>query len=113
VLTDVTTDMTINKEEIFGPVARLYRFKSEDEAVKMADDTEFGSPPTSTAATTAASGASRGPRIRHHRHQRGHQLDRDRAVRGMKESSIGRRGIEIRHRGIPRGQLPLHGGIDR
>jgi succinate-semialdehyde dehydrogenase / glutarate-semialdehyde dehydrogenase len=42
VLTDVTTDMTINKEETFGPVARLYRFKSEDEAVKMADDTEFG-----------------------------------------------------------------------
>ncbi len=41
-LTDVTTDMVINKEETFGPVAPLYRFKSEDEAVKMANDTEFG-----------------------------------------------------------------------
>ena len=39
VLTDVTTDMVITKEETFGPVAPLYRFKSEDEAVKMANDT--------------------------------------------------------------------------
>jgi succinate-semialdehyde dehydrogenase/glutarate-semialdehyde dehydrogenase len=42
VLTDVTTDMVITKEETFGPVAPLYRFKSEDEAVKMANDAEFG-----------------------------------------------------------------------
>ena len=34
--------MVITKEETFGPVAPLYRFKSEDEAVKMANDTEFG-----------------------------------------------------------------------
>jgi succinate-semialdehyde dehydrogenase/glutarate-semialdehyde dehydrogenase len=42
VLTDVTTDMVITKEETFGPVAPLYRFKSEADAVKMANDTEFG-----------------------------------------------------------------------
>src|SRR6516165_322501 len=42
VLTDVTTDMVITKEETFGPVAPLYRFKSEEDAVKMANDTEFG-----------------------------------------------------------------------
>jgi succinate-semialdehyde dehydrogenase / glutarate-semialdehyde dehydrogenase len=42
VLTDVTTDMVITHEETFGPVAPLYRFKSEDEAIKMANDTEFG-----------------------------------------------------------------------
>jgi succinate-semialdehyde dehydrogenase / glutarate-semialdehyde dehydrogenase len=39
VLTDVATDMVITKEETFGPVAPLYRFKSEDEAVRMANDT--------------------------------------------------------------------------
>jgi succinate-semialdehyde dehydrogenase/glutarate-semialdehyde dehydrogenase len=42
VLTDVTTDMIIAKEETFGPVAPLYRFKTDDEAIKMANDTEFG-----------------------------------------------------------------------
>jgi succinate-semialdehyde dehydrogenase/glutarate-semialdehyde dehydrogenase len=42
VLTGVTTDMVITKEETFGPVAPLYRFKTEDEAIRMANDTEFG-----------------------------------------------------------------------
>jgi succinate-semialdehyde dehydrogenase / glutarate-semialdehyde dehydrogenase len=42
VLTDVTTDMLITREETFGPVAPVYRFKSEAEAVRMANDTEFG-----------------------------------------------------------------------
>jgi succinate-semialdehyde dehydrogenase / glutarate-semialdehyde dehydrogenase len=39
VVTDVTTDMVITKEETFGPVAPLYRFKTEADAVKMANDT--------------------------------------------------------------------------
>ncbi|HWB48139.1 MAG TPA: NADP-dependent succinate-semialdehyde dehydrogenase [Stellaceae bacterium] len=42
VLTDVTTDMIITREETFGPVAPLYRFKDESEAIRMANDTEFG-----------------------------------------------------------------------
>src|SRR5205807_5749354 len=42
VLTDVTTDMVITEEETFGPVAPLYRFKTDDEAIKMANDTECG-----------------------------------------------------------------------
>src|SRR6266571_3492855 len=42
VLTDVTTDMLITREETFGPVAPLYRFKTDAEAIKMANDTEFG-----------------------------------------------------------------------
>jgi len=42
VLADVTTDMVVTREETFGPVAPLFRFKSEDEAIQMANDTEFG-----------------------------------------------------------------------
>jgi succinate-semialdehyde dehydrogenase/glutarate-semialdehyde dehydrogenase len=42
VLTGVTTDMLITREETFGPVAPLYRFSSEAEAIRMANDTEFG-----------------------------------------------------------------------
>jgi succinate-semialdehyde dehydrogenase/glutarate-semialdehyde dehydrogenase len=42
VLTDVTTDMLITREETFGPVAPLYRFHTEAEAIRMANDTEFG-----------------------------------------------------------------------
>jgi len=42
VLAGVTPDMVITREETFGPVAPLYRFKTEGEAVKMANDTEFG-----------------------------------------------------------------------
>jgi delta 1-pyrroline-5-carboxylate dehydrogenase len=36
-LTDVTTDMVITKEEAFGPVAPLYRLRTDAEAVKMAN----------------------------------------------------------------------------
>lgn len=42
VLADVTTDMRITREETFGPVAPLFRFKTEEEAIQMANDTEFG-----------------------------------------------------------------------
>ncbi|MEW5888717.1 MAG: NADP-dependent succinate-semialdehyde dehydrogenase [Pseudomonadota bacterium] len=42
VLADVTPDMKCAREETFGPVAPLFRFRSEDEAVRLANDTEFG-----------------------------------------------------------------------
>ncbi len=42
VLTNVTREMRVNTEEIFGPVAPLIRFKTEDEAVSIANDTPFG-----------------------------------------------------------------------
>jgi len=41
-ITNVTTDMKITGEETFGPVAPLYRFETDEEAIKMANDTEFG-----------------------------------------------------------------------
>jgi succinate-semialdehyde dehydrogenase/glutarate-semialdehyde dehydrogenase len=42
VMVDVTPKMMVAREETFGPVAPLFRFKTEDEAVTMANDTEFG-----------------------------------------------------------------------
>jgi succinate-semialdehyde dehydrogenase / glutarate-semialdehyde dehydrogenase len=42
VLADLTPDMRIAKEELFGPVAPLFRFKTEAQAIQMANDTEFG-----------------------------------------------------------------------
>jgi acyl-CoA reductase-like NAD-dependent aldehyde dehydrogenase len=71
--------MVITKEETFEPVAPLYRFKSDAEAIKMADDTEFGlaayfysrdisrsgaSPRPSNTASSASTRASSRPRSR-------------------------------------------------
>jgi succinate-semialdehyde dehydrogenase/glutarate-semialdehyde dehydrogenase len=42
ILADVTTDMAVTREETFGPLAPLFRFKTEEEAIAMANDTEFG-----------------------------------------------------------------------
>lgn len=42
VITDATSEMLITHEETFGPLAPLYRFKSDDEAIALANDTPFG-----------------------------------------------------------------------
>jgi succinate-semialdehyde dehydrogenase/glutarate-semialdehyde dehydrogenase len=42
ILTNVNEGMRVFSEEIFGPVAPLFKFKTEEEAVAMANDTEFG-----------------------------------------------------------------------
>jgi succinate-semialdehyde dehydrogenase/glutarate-semialdehyde dehydrogenase len=42
ILTDVSTDMRLFSEEIFGPVAPLFKFDTEEEAIRLANDTEFG-----------------------------------------------------------------------
>jgi succinate-semialdehyde dehydrogenase / glutarate-semialdehyde dehydrogenase len=42
VLTGVTPNMLVSHEETFGPVAPLIRFKTEEEAIRLANDTEFG-----------------------------------------------------------------------
>lgn len=42
VITDVTPDMRVAREETFGPLAPLFRFSDEAEVVRQANDTEFG-----------------------------------------------------------------------
>jgi succinate-semialdehyde dehydrogenase/glutarate-semialdehyde dehydrogenase len=42
ILTNVTRDMRVFSEEIFGPVAPIFTFESEEQAIEMANDTEFG-----------------------------------------------------------------------
>ena len=42
VLAEARPDMLVSREEIFGPVAPLFRFRDEEEAIAIANDTEFG-----------------------------------------------------------------------
>ena len=42
IFTDVSNDMTIAKEEIFGPVLSIIPFETEDEAVRIVNDTSYG-----------------------------------------------------------------------
>ena len=42
ILADVTQDMKVAREETFGPVAPLFRFKDDEEVIRLANDTEFG-----------------------------------------------------------------------
>ncbi|MFO7188414.1 MAG: NADP-dependent succinate-semialdehyde dehydrogenase [Pseudomonadota bacterium] len=42
VLADVNSSMKVTREETFGPVAPLYRFDTEEDVIRMANDTEYG-----------------------------------------------------------------------
>ncbi|WP_334174556.1 NAD-dependent succinate-semialdehyde dehydrogenase [Pseudoxanthobacter sp.] len=42
ILTGVTAEMAVAREETFGPVAPLFRFETTEEVIRMANDTEFG-----------------------------------------------------------------------
>ncbi len=42
VLTGVTNDMKVTREETFGPLAPLFKFETDDEVIARANDTEFG-----------------------------------------------------------------------
>ncbi|MGQ3675862.1 NAD-dependent succinate-semialdehyde dehydrogenase [Xanthobacter sp. TB0139] len=42
ILTNVSKEMELFSEEIFGPVAPLFRFETEEEAIRMANDTQYG-----------------------------------------------------------------------
>ncbi len=108
VLTDATTDMLCAREETFAPVAPLFRFQTEEEAVREANDTEFGlaayfytrDVARAWRVSEALEYGIVGPEHRHH-------LERDRAVWRREAIRPRPRRLALRHRGISRDQIRL------
>ncbi|MFD1343732.1 aldehyde dehydrogenase family protein [Litorisediminicola beolgyonensis] len=92
VFADVTPDMTIAREEIFGPVLSILRFETEDEAVAIANDTPYGL----TNYVQSQDGARRNRLARQLRSGMVEMNGEDRAqgapFGGMKQSGNGREG---------------------
>ncbi len=61
ILVDVKPEMKVAREETFGPLAPLFPFKTEEEAMRMANDTEFGLAAYIYTGILAASGVFRRP----------------------------------------------------
>jgi aldehyde dehydrogenase (NAD+) len=92
VFTDVHNDMTIAREEIFGPVLSVIPFTDEDEAIKIANSTEYG-----LAATVWTADIKRAMRMTKALRAgtvgiNGYQLEPHAAFGGYQQSGIGREG---------------------
>jgi aldehyde dehydrogenase (NAD+) len=92
VFTDVSNEMAIAREEIFGPVLSVIPFSDEDEAVRIANDTEYG-----LAATVWTSDLKRGIRLTKAIRAgtvgiNGYQLEPHAAFGGFRQSGLGREG---------------------
>jgi aldehyde dehydrogenase (NAD+) len=90
--TDVTNDMSIAREEIFGPVLSVIPFSDEDEAVRIANDTQYG-----LAATVWTSDIKRALRMTKAIRAgtvgiNGYQLEPHAAFGGYQQSGLGREG---------------------
>ena len=90
--TDVTNDMSIAREEIFGPVLSVIPFSDEDEAVRIANDTQYG-----LAATVWTSDIKRAMRMTKAIRAgtvgiNGYQLEPHAAFGGYRQSGLGREG---------------------
>jgi succinate-semialdehyde dehydrogenase/glutarate-semialdehyde dehydrogenase len=108
VLTGVTPQMMVAREETFGPVAPLFRFNDEARAIQMANDTEFG-----LASYFYSCDIGRIFRVAESLEygivgiKRGPHLHRASAVRRRQGVRPRPRGIQVRHRGLPRNQIHL------
>jgi succinate-semialdehyde dehydrogenase/glutarate-semialdehyde dehydrogenase len=93
ILTGVTPKMLVAREETFGPVAPLFKFDTEAEAIAMANDTEFGLGGLSLHSRSGAQLARiRGHRVRNRRAQHRHHSTEVAPFGGVKESGMGREG---------------------
>ncbi len=92
VFADVSNEMTIAREEIFGPVLSVIPFTDEDEAIRIANDTEYG-----LAATVWTSDLKRAMRMTKAIRAgtvgiNGYQLEPHAAFGGFQQSGLGREG---------------------
>jgi aldehyde dehydrogenase (NAD+) len=92
VFANVSNDMVIAQEEIFGPVTGVIPYDSEEEAVAIANDSEFGlSGGVYTNDTDRAYAVARRIRTGHFT-QNGREFDLTNPFGGFKKSGVGREG---------------------
>ncbi len=103
VFSDVTTDMTIAQEEIFGPVLVIIPYDTDDEAVEIANDTVYGLAGAVSGSDERARKVARKIRAGQVRGQRRRLLPR-RAVRRLQAVGARPRARRPRARGVPRGE---------
>ena len=104
IFADVTNDMTIAREEIFGPVLTILGAKDEAEAVKIANDTPYGLAGYVTGDTVESARRVGTPDPRRQRQPAGRAERPHRAVRRLQAVRQRPRMGQIRPRGISRGQ---------
>ena len=105
VFSEVTNDMTIAREEIFGPVLSILPYDAEDDAVAIANDTPYG---LSGGVQGGDERAGHAGRPSHpHRPDRGQRrrVQPERAVRWLQAVRLRPRVRPARLRGVPRGQV--------
>ena len=106
VLGDVPEDARVFREEIFGPVAPVGGFDSEEEAIERANDTEYGLVAyVFTRDIKRAIRVLRGARDRNGRPEPGHGLERRRPLRRREAERHRPRGRPRGPRGVPRDEV--------